>query len=364
MTTHVHIIGTGLIGASLGIALTRASYAVSLADQSPTSAALAQDLGAGSVRAADDETAPDVVVIATPPDVTAGLVARALADWPSAVVTDVASVKGAVLKSLQDGGSDTSRYVGAHPMAGRERSGVVAARSDLFEGRAWVVAPAPDSSTSAVSAVEALGRAVGAAVVRLDPTAHDVAVAAVSHVPQVAASLVAARLEGLSDQAVGLAGQGLRDVTRIAASDPQLWTQILSANAPAVRDVLAHLGDDLREVVAALDALIADPHGAAGGARAVLARSIAAGNAGQARIPGKHGGAHTAYEEVVVLVPDRPGELARLLHDVGAAGVNLEDLHLEHGLGQPFGLAEIMVVPGAVSQLTSALEARGWRLHA
>ncbi len=363
MTTHVHIIGTGLIGASLGIALTRAAYAVSLADQSPTSAALAQDLGAGRVRS-DNSSAPDVVVVATPPDVTAGIVARALVEWPDAVVTDVASVKGSVLKALLDNGSDTTRYVGAHPMAGRERSGVVAARGDLFEGRAWVVAPAPDSSAEAVAAVEALGRAVGAAVIRLDPTAHDAAVAAVSHVPQVAASLVAARLEGLSDQAVGLAGQGLRDVTRIAASDPHLWTQILAANAPAVREVLAHLGDDLRDVVAALDALIADPDGAAGGARAVLARSIAAGNAGQARIPGKHGGAHTAYEPVVVLVPDRPGELARLLHDVGAAGVNLEDLHLEHGMGQPFGLAEIMVVPGAVGQLTTALEACGWRLHA
>ncbi|MEO7070887.1 MAG: prephenate dehydrogenase [Nostocoides sp.] len=361
MTTQVHIIGTGLIGASLGIALTRAGYAVSLADQSPTSAALAQDLGAGSIRVQD---APDIVVVATPPDVTAGIVARALADWPSAVVTDVASVKGTVLRSLQDAGADTRRYVGAHPMAGRERSGVVAARGDLFEGRAWVVAPAPDSSAAAVAVVEALGRAVGAAVIRLDPTAHDAAVAAVSHVPQVAASLVAARLEGLSDQAVGLAGQGLRDVTRIAASDPHLWTQILAANALAVRNVLAALGDDLADVVGALDALIADPDGPAGGARAVLARSIAAGNAGQARIPGKHGGAHTAYTPVVVLVPDRPGELARLLHDVGAAGVNLEDLHLEHGMGQPFGLAEIMVVPGAVGQLGTALQARGWRLHA
>ncbi len=363
MTTHVHVIGTGLIGASLGIALTRAAYAVSLADQSPTSAALAQDLGAGLVRDLA-APAPDVVVVATPPDVTAGIVAAALAQWPTAVVTDVASVKGAVLTVLLDNGSDTTRYVGAHPMAGRERSGVVAARGDLFEGRAWVVAPAPDSTAAAVAAVEAIGRAVGATVVRLDARTHDAAVAAVSHVPQVAASLVAARLEGLSDQAVGLAGQGLRDVTRIAASDPHLWTQILAANAPAVRDVLTRIVEDLNDVVQALDALIADPGGPAGGARAVLARAIAAGNAGQARIPGKHGGAHTAYEPVVVLVPDRPGELARLLHDVGDAGVNLEDLHLEHGLGQPFGLAEILVVPGAVGQLTTALEGRGWRLHA
>lgn len=360
MTRAVHIVGTGLIGASLGIALTRAGYAVTLEDQSPTSAALAQDLGAGHVGATG---APDLVVVATPPDVTAATVQRALERWRSAAVTDVASVKGAVLRTLEAAGADTTRYVGAHPMAGRERSGVVAARGDLFEGRAWVVAPAPRSAPHAVALVREVGAAVGGAVIVLDSDAHDAAVAAVSHVPQIAASLVAARLEDLPDSAVALAGQGVRDVTRIAASDPQLWTQILAANAPAVRDVLAGLSTDLAAVVGALDDLIAAPDGPANGARGVLARSIAAGNAGQSRLPGKHGGANTAYESVVVLVPDRPGELARLLHDVGAAGVNLEDLRLEHGLGQPFGLAEIAVVPGAAGRLSTALAELGWRMH-
>ncbi|CCH77893.1 Prephenate dehydrogenase [Nostocoides japonicum T1-X7] len=362
MSGSVHLVGTGLIGASLGIALTRAGYAVTLADQSPTSAALAQDLGAGRVRVEGDPD-PDVVVVATPPDVSAAVVADALARWPSAVVTDVASVKGAVLRELRAFGVDLGRYVGSHPMAGRERSGVVAARGDLFEGRAFVVAPSPESSPRAVATVKALGSDVGATVIVVDPEAHDAAVAVVSHLPQVAASLVAARLEDVPDNAVALAGPGLRDVTRIAASDPQLWTQILAANAPAVRDVLVALRDDLDAVVGALDALVETPTGPAGGARAVLARAVAAGNAGQARIPGKHGGAHTAYESVVVLVPDAPGELGRLFADVGAAGVNLEDLRLEHGLGQPFGLAEILVVPGAATRLGAALEERGWRLH-
>ena len=362
MSRTVHLVGTGLIGASLGIALTRAGYAVTLDDHSPTSAALAQDLEAGRVRCEQDP-APDVVVVATPPDVVASVVAESLVRWPDAVVTDVASVKGAVLRELQAAGADLTRYVGAHPMAGRERSGVVAARGDLFEGRAFVVAPSEHSSPRAVATVKALGADVGATVVVVDPQAHDAAVAVVSHLPQVAASLVAARLESVPDDAVALAGQGLRDVTRIAASDPQLWTQILAANAPAVRDVLLAMRDDLDAVVTALDALVETPVGPAGGARAVLARTVAAGNTGQARIPGKHGGAHTAYETVVALVPDTPGELARLLADVGEAGVNLEDLRLEHGLGQPFGLAEILVVPGAAARLSAALEERGWRLH-
>ena len=99
------------------------------------------------------------------------------------------------------------------------------------------------------------------------------------------------------------------------------------------------------------------------GAREVLARVVAHGNTGHAMIPGKHGAAPTAYSVVTALVPDRPGELARLLHDVGDAGVNLEDLHLEHGLGQPFGLAEISVVPAVAERLAEELQVRGWRLH-
>ena len=359
VTPSVRIVGTGLIGTSLGIALSRAGYAVSLADPSPTAVALARDLGAGEV-AGPGTPEPKVVVVAAPPDVAGAVVALELASWPRAVVTDVASVKVAVLDDVRARGGDVTRYVGSHPMAGRERSGAVAARGDLFDGRAWVVVPHAESSADAVETVQELARAAGGTVCTMDPEAHDAAVAAVSHVPQVAASLVASRLRDLGDPAVALSGTGIRDVTRIAASDPQLWTQILSGNATAVRHVLADLRDELDEVVTALTRL---SEGDAVGAREVLARVVAHGNAGHARIPGKHGAAPTAYGVVVVLVPDRPGELARLLHDVGDAGVNLEDLHLEHGLGQPFGLAEISVLPAVVERLGEELRARGWRLH-
>jgi prephenate dehydrogenase len=202
--------------------------------------------------------------------------------------------------------------------------------------------------------------AVGAAVSVMDAAEHDAAVAVVSHMPQLAASLVAGRLRDVSDPAVALAGQGLRDVTRIAASDPRLWTQILAGNAAAVRDVLTALRTDLDEVIGALDQL-AD--GDSRGALEVVNRTVGHGNIGVARIPGKHGAAPTAYETVVVVVPDTPGALGRLLTDMGEAGVNLEDLHLEHGLGQPFGLAEVAVVAGAVERLLTALEDRGWRVH-
>jgi len=214
--------------------------------------------------------------------------------------------------------------------------------------------------------VRDLSFADGGAPTRMTPGAHDAAVAAVSHVPQVAASLVAARLRDLPDSAVALAGQGLRDVTRIAASDPMMWTQILAGNAPALRVVLEQLAADLDDVLQAVrqldDASVA-PGGAGRGSRAVLARAVASGNAGHARIPGKHGAAPTAYATVTVLVPDEPGALGRLLHDVGEAGINLEDLHLEHGIGAPVGLAELAVLPAAAEPLTTALLQRGWRVH-
>lgn len=354
---HVRIIGTGLIGTSLGIALTSNGYRVTLEDPSPTAVRLARDLQAGDL---DDGTAPDLVVVAAPPDVAARVVVEALSRWPEAVVTDVASVKETILGEVLASGADASRYVGSHPMAGRERSGAAAARGDLFQGRAWVVVPHETSDDEAVRRVREMASSVGSAVSVMSAHEHDEAVAAVSHVPQLAASILAAGLRDLPESAVGLAGQGLRDVTRIAASDPRLWTQILSGNAAAVRDVLREVEREVVEVLGALDALV---EGDGAGALGTLSRVLESGNLGHARIPGKHGTAPAAYEVVSVVVPDEPGALGRLFADMGNAGINLEDLHLEHGLGQAVGIAEISVVPAAAEPLRAELERLGWRVH-
>ncbi len=361
--TQVRIVGTGLLGASLGLALRGHGVDVTLSDPSPTAAALARDLGAGRlVDPADDD--PDLVVVAAPPDVVGAVVLDELRRYPRAVVTDVASVKAAPLQHARAGGADLRRYVGGHPLAGRERSGAVAARADLFTGRPWVLTPTRESDPVAVRRVRDLAESVGAVVSVMDATEHDEAVAVVSHLPQVAASLVASRLRELAEPAVALAGQGVRDVTRIAASDPVLWTQILAGNATAVRRVLRLAQEDLAELVRSLDALADGPAAEdVVGARGVVATFVARGNEGHARIPGKHGTAPTTYAFVPVLVPDRPGELARLLADVGAAGVNLEDLRLEHSQGQPVGLAEIAVLPAAAATLVTALRERGWSVQ-
>lgn len=355
----VRIVGTGLIGTSIGLALRARGVAVTLTDPSPTACALARDLGAGEV-ATEHDPEPVIVVVAAPPDVVATVVARELAAHPGAVVTDVASVKSAILAELLAGDADVRRYVGSHPMGGRERSGAISGRPDLFEGRPWVVVPHDGSDERAIELVTALAHAAGGAPVRMPATEHDAAVAAVSHVPQVAASLVAARLRDLPTEAVGLSGQGVRDVTRIAASDPTLWTQILVGNAGAVASVLREVHASLGEVVDALDVLQEDPDADAPGARSTLAGMLADGNAGHARIPGKHGAAPSVFTTVTVLIPDEPGTLGRIFADVGEEGVNIEDVRIEHALGRLVGVVDLLVAPADADPLRAGLTARGW----
>ncbi|MHB1288997.1 prephenate dehydrogenase [Georgenia sp.] len=359
----VRVVGTGLLGASIGLALTGAGVAVQLEDASPAAAALARDLGAGRPVTADDAE-PALVVVATPPDVAARTVLAQLRAHHGAVVTDVASVKALVAEEVHALADDAAaRYVGSHPMAGRERSGAAAADADLFAGRPWVIVPGPTSSPATMLAVRNLAADVGATPVTLGAREHDDAVALVSHLPQLAASLVAARLRDAAEPALALAGQGLRDVTRIAASDPQLWSAILTGNAGPVAHALRGVRSDLETLIDALDRA-AQGGPLAEGAAGPVASVIAAGNVGQARIPGKHGGAPSRYGEVTVLVPDRPGELGRLFGEVGEIGVNIEDLQLEHSAGQRVGLAVLSVVPAAAARLEHELDRRGWRVVA
>ncbi|BDZ50217.1 prephenate dehydrogenase [Frondihabitans sucicola] len=268
----VRIVGSGLLGASIGLALRRQSVDVILDDVSPAARNLAIDYGAGRAPAEGDD--PALIVVCVPPDVTADIVERELAGYPNALVTDVASVKVAPLRELRRRGADVSRYVGSHPMAGRERGGPISARADLFVGRPWVIAGHDGISYKKAALLEDLILDLGATPIEMAPEEHDAGVAVVSHSPQVIASLMAARLRDAPDAALGLAGQGVRDVTRIASSDPALWVQILGANAATVVDVLRAFRGDLDRVIDALEAP-ADP-----GALRTLAESIGAGNAG------------------------------------------------------------------------------------
>ncbi len=354
ITGEVRIVGAGLLGTSIGLGLTKKGVDVVLVDSSPANLALAIDYGAG--RAAKPSDAPEFIIICVPPDVTANLIANEMAAHPSAIVTDVASVKSGILLELQKTGLDLSNYVGSHPMAGRERGGAISGRADLFVGRPWVVAAHPQSSSTAIQTVQDLALDLSAAPTSFNPLEHDRAVALVSHLPQLISSLLAARLNSAAGNDISLAGQGLRDTTRIASSDPKLWLQILRANSEPVAKLLRDFATDLNSVVDALENV------SAAGSMAALSRILESGNRGVSRIPGKHGSNPTLYAQLVVMINDSPGELARLLTEVGEIGVNLEDLKLEHSPGALIGLVELSVSPELEQKLTDALIERGWRL--
>ncbi len=357
----VLVVGTGLLGTSVGLALRAAGVEVFLSDTDPRASAFAADLGAGVDRR--PEGVVDVAVVAVDPEATAQVIAALVAAGAARSYTDVASVKAAPREALLALAPEAAEvYCGAHPMAGRERSGPAAARSDLFLGRPWVITPGPETSADARQAARAVALLCGGEPVDMSPEDHDRAVAVVSHVPQLAASLVAAQLVDCADAVPGIAGQGFRDVTRIAASDASLWTAILASNAREVAAVLDGLSRELTRLRAALEALSADPDDDAG--RTAVAGVLAAGARGRARVPGKHGRPPVRWDVLPVVIGDEPGALARLLSEADREGVNVEDIGIEHSPGQLVGLVELSVRPGAGAGLAEALRSRGWTVHA
>ncbi|WP_335937213.1 prephenate dehydrogenase [Streptomyces sp. PTD5-9] len=355
------VIGTGLVGTSAALALAGRGIQVHLVDHDPESARTAAALGAGTDEAPEDRV--DLAVVAVPPAHVAPVLAAAMRDGAARGYLDVASVKGGPRRELEALGVDLAPYIGTHPMAGKERSGPLAATADLFEGRPWVLTPTRDTDTEVLNLALELVALCRAVPVVMDADAHDRAVALVSHTPQLISSMVAARLEDADETAVRLCGQGIRDVTRIAASDPRMWVEILSANPGPVADVLAGVAADLDETVRALRGLqSADDERRRTGAEGIE-DVLRRGNAGRVRVPGKHGTAPTAYETVCVLISDRPGELARIFADAERSGVNVEDVRIEHATGQQAGLVQLMVEPNAAPGLIAGLRERGWAIR-
>jgi prephenate dehydrogenase len=363
---RVLIEGTGLIGTSIALALRERGTEVWLSDADADAAKLAADLGAGTVLPdlRDAKGIADIAVIAVPPADVAAALALAQDQGVASWYTDVASVKQLPVAQARKLGCDLASYVPGHPLAGRERHGPAAARVDLFLGRAWALCPLPETDPAAVGAVTALILACGADPVHADPRTHDRWIALVSHAPHLVAAAMAARLapSSVPPDALRLAGQGLRDVTRIAAGNTALWTQILRANAAPVAAVIAAVAADLAEVArtlaadAAPDADGFSPPDEIPGVSGLLDR----GRAGAARIPGKHGGQPRVFSVVQVVIADQPGELARLFNAAGEAGVNIEDVRIEHSPGLPSGVAELSVRSDQVSTLLGAMEAGGW----
>ncbi|MFJ8782983.1 MULTISPECIES: prephenate dehydrogenase [unclassified Streptomyces] len=355
------VVGTGLIGTSAALVLAGRGVTVHLADHDPEQARTAAALGAGTDEAPEGPV--DLAIVAAPPAHVAGVLADAMRRGVARGYIDVASVKGGPRRELEGLGLDLSSYIGTHPMSGREKSGPLAASADLFEGRPWVLTPTRDTDTEVLNLALELVSHCRAVPVVMDADAHDRAVALVSHMPHLVSSMVAARLQHAEEAAVRLCGQGIRDVTRIAASDPGMWIDILSANPGPVADLLTDVAGDLEETVRALRALQSADEAKRLEGTSGIEDMLRRGNAGQVRVPGKHGSAPRVYEVVAVLIDDQPGQLARIFADAGRAGVNIEDVRIEHATGQQAGLVQLMVEPSAAPVLAASLRERGWAIR-
>ena len=352
----VGIVGAGLIGASIGMALTAAGVDVLVRDRDPEQANVAVARKAG--RLWPEGVQVSHAVIAVPPHAVAEVLLDLQQTGAALTASDVASVKSQVIEEARQLGCDLRAFCPAHPVAGRERGGAVSAQVDLFRDCTWVLCPTVETSDEARGSAGAVGDICGAWLVLLEADRHDRLMAKLSHVPQVVASALAAQAtEGLLDQDLDLAGNGLRDTTRLADSDAALWASILEGNRRPVADSLDRLTAALSHLSGKLRAGSADEV-----SRAVQ-ELLGAGKVARLRLPTKVGQPVPNWSWVGVVVPDQAGELARLFAAVGEWGINVEDVRVEHSHEQPQGIADLAVAPDTAQRLTDLLQGAGWRAY-
>jgi len=345
------IIGSGLIGTSIGLALVARGVEVDMRDIDSRAQLLARDLIKSS-----EVTHSDITILALPSRAVASALASEFALNPASRFIDVGSVKTKPLLDVSASPVHSSNFLATHPMAGREVGGAESARADLFQSRTWVYLPVdlnsepvdPDLIAAGLWLIEALG----ATPVAMTAQEHDRAVALVSHLPQAVASLLAAQLSLGESSALSLAGAGLRDTTRIAASNSGLWDEIFTLNAGELVPLLINLQSDLAELIQSLKS------------GKSVSSFIEKGNQGRALIPGKHGGVAREYTYLPVVIEDKPGQLASLVSECAAANVNIEDLTIEHSPGQFTGLITLALSKSDADVLSKHLIASGWNVHA
>ncbi|MEU7583193.1 prephenate dehydrogenase [Streptomyces sp. NPDC041068] len=352
------VVGTGLIGTSVALAASRRGVTVFLSDRDPAVARTAAALGAGRARAPAEPV--DLAVIAVPPSDVGAVLGELQARGLARSYTDVASVKAEPERAALSRAPDPASYIGGHPLAGRERSGPLAARAELFQGRNWVLTPSRLTSDEAFNRALELVALCEAVPVVMRSQDHDAALAVTSHVPHLMASLMAARLREGPAELSRVAGQGLRDATRTAGGDSRLWGDIVRSNAEAIAGVLKDLHMDLSRLVPALDALARPGGGDRDHGMRTLVDLLDRGVSGVAGIPGTGHRAAPGDPRVRVALTDRPGELARLLADVAELGVVGEDAAVDAG-GAGGGLTVLFTVPPTVAdRMAAELGAAGW----
>ncbi|MCU1351385.1 MAG: tyrA [Acidimicrobiales bacterium] len=339
------VVGMGLIGGSIGMALRARGWHVTGADLDEAAAARALELGAIDAVGADPEAA--ITFVAAPVRAIVGEVRRAL-DATRGVVTDVGGVKSSIVQAV-----DHPRFVGGHPMAGSEQLGVDGASADLFEGAVWVLTPVEGTDGDAYAQVASVVRALGGEVVALPPERHDALVAVVSHVPH----LTAAALMGIADERseehaalLRLAAGGFRDMTRIAAGSPAIWPDIYDENRDAVVEVVDRLIDELVR----LRAMVQDED------RAALLGALERAQGARRNLPSRVV-RPSELTEVRMPVPDRAGVLAEVTTLASALGVNIADLEIAHSSEGDAGVLILLVDTVRAEAFRTGLAERGYR---
>jgi prephenate dehydrogenase len=346
---RAQIVGTGLIGGSIGAALRRKGWTVAGFDVDPRRCERAVELGV--VDRVGCDPAASVVFVATPAGTVAAAAVEALRRHPGAAVTDVAGVKSPVLAAVDD-----PRFVGGHPMAGSEQEGVEGADAEMFEGATWVLTPGPHTDPLAYTTVRSAVGQLGANVVELPAARHDDLVALVSHVPHLtAATLMNLAADTATEHAtlLRLAAGGFRDMTRIAAGDASIWPDVCAENRQGIVEVLDRLIDAMSEVRAAV----------ASADRSAILRMLERARQARVNLPAGVAAIGDAAE-VRVPVPDRPGVLAEVTTLLGEMGVNIYDLEIAHSAEGERGVLVLVVDTSAAEAVRSALHGRGYRASA
>lgn len=264
---------------------------------------------------------------------------------------DIGSVKTKVKVEVSASNIPVGSFLPSHPMAGREVGGAHSARADLFEGRPWII-DSHDANPLLVSAGRELIEALGATVIDMDSSEHDRAVALVSHLPQIAASLLAGQLVGAQPDWLNLAGAGLRDTIRISGSSPDLWKEIITANRDSIIPLLQSFIAEANDLLKNIDD------------ESYVGEVVEKGSRGKSAIPGKHGGKQREYTYLPIVIEDKPGQLAALFDECARADVNVEDLTIEHSPGQFTGLITLALSESDAAKLAEHLKKNGWSVHA
>lgn len=344
----VEVIGGGLIGTSIALRVAKNGGSARVIDVNEAHQRIANELLGASLSPVGGEV--DLVVVATPVSHLSDAIIDALQRNAHAIVIDTGSIKTKVVLEVWTKCEHLSqtnllnRFVPTHPMAGREISGPDGARADLFAGRAWVVTPHEKNTPEILAKVESFIHELGASSYRLTPENHDLQVAMTSHLPQ----LLASALAGVLTEPLDLAGQGLRDMTRLAHSDPSMWASIFEGNKGALTPLV-------NDVIKSINSLVFKEFN-----QNDVISFMRVGNVGARKVPGKHGGIPRNYGALTVVIPDRPGQLAALFNHAAEVKINIEDLRIEHSPGQEQGLITLFVQPVDLSTLNNYLSTHGW----